>query len=148
MGGVVAVLKKIGRQLKVTVSGGSAADLGINRDARATIVVRTDGTIDKIENTTTTQLSPTTDHTRPNGDSPGVLECRYTGLTGDPLDASSSSAEDIWRTLVTGDHFFEQRAGPAAESNVSTITIEIRNGSSGPALDSGSYTLDAERQNI
>lgn len=132
----------------VTVSGEHVDDFGINREGRAVIVFRQDGTVDKIVNATPTQIDVSTDWIIPNNAAPSNYEIRYTGLTGDPLDASTSAAENIWRQVTLGDYFFEQRAPNNLDNFESTITIEVRKGSSGGALDSATYVIHASRNNI
>lgn len=125
----------------VTVSGESATDIGVNRASRAVIVVRQDGTIDKIQNVTTTQVDSATDWIIPNSEAPSDYQTRYTGLTGDPLDASTSAAQNVWRAISVGDYFYEQRA-TGNQSFSSTFTIQVRKGT-GPVLDSASFDLTA-----
>ena len=132
----------------VTVSGDAAADTGVNRAARAAIVLRSDGTVDQIENVTTTQIDTATDWIIPNSAAPDDYEGRYTGLVGDPLDNATSLAEDVWGAL-SSDIFFEQRADIGTDDDFSSsITIEVRKGSSGGAIDSATYTLDATNVTI
>lgn len=130
----------------IILSGETINDIDSgNRAYRAAVVMRLDGTVDKIENATATQLDSGTDWIVPNGDADAADETRYTSLTGDALDGTTSLAEDIWGTLAA-DKFFEQRIpGPAIESKSSTFTLEARHGSSGAAEDSASYTLNVER---
>ncbi len=130
----------------VTLSGEDALDVGINRNARAAIVVRSDGTIDKIENVTTTQVDVSTDWIDPNGDASSDYDVRYTGLVGDALDGSTSLAEDVWGDLGV-DKFFEQRATSSPDSFESEFTLEIRF-MGGAALDTGVYNCDASRTDI
>ncbi len=131
----------------VTVSGESISDIGVNRDARAAIVVRADGTIDKIVNTTVTQIDVATDWIDPNGDASPDYDTRYTGLTGDPLDGSTSLAEDVWGS-IGADKFFEQRADAGSDDDFSsTITIQVRFQGGSP-LDSASYTIAAQNVTI
>ncbi len=131
----------------VTVSGENATDIAVNRNARATIVLRQDGTIDKIEDTTITQVDAATDWIIPNIAAPSNYQFRYTGLAGDPLDGSTSAAEDVWRAASVGDFFFEQRATADPEDFTSTITIQVRKGT-GPVLDSATFILHASRTDI
>lgn len=140
-GGVWRTVFEIGAG-NVTVSGETFTDFGVNRTARAALVVRADGTIDKIVNVTTTQIDSSTDWIIPNGDASSLYDVRYTGLTGDPLDASSSLNEDEWGAL-SSDMFFEQRAlVGTGDAFSSTFTIQVRfNG--GAVLDSASYTIGA-----
>ena len=130
----------------VTVSGEVISDIGSgDRLFRAALVVKLSGTSDKIVNTTQTQIDGATDWIIPNGDASSLYEVRYTGLTGDALDGSTSLAEDVWGSLGAN-KFFSQRwvAGAGIGMKSSVFTVEIRfNG--GAPLDSASYTLNAER---
>ena len=131
----------------VTLSGEDATDnIAINRNARAAIVVRADGTVDRIENVTTTQVDVGTDWIDPPGDASSDYDVRYTGLTGDPLDGSTTLAEDVWGNMGA-DKFFEQRATSDGEDFESQFTLEIRF-QGGAALDTGAYTCEAQRTDI
>jgi len=128
----------------VTVSGETVTDnVAVNRLARAAIVVRSDGTIDKIENATVTQIDSGTDWIIPNGDASSLYEVKYDLDIGDTLDASTDLADGIWGALGA-DKFFEQRATFYPDQDrASTITISIRfNG--GSVLDSATFILEAQ----
>lgn len=127
----------------VTVSGEVITDTGAGaRTYRAAAVFRTGGTVDKIVNTTTTQIDNSTDWLIPNGDAPADYEVKYDLISGPALDGSTSLADGVWGAL-TADKFFEQRR-TAIGSSSSTITISVRKGS-GSVLDSATYVLTADR---
>ncbi len=127
----------------VTVSGESINDVAAGaRLYRAALVFRTDGTVDKIENTTTTQIDSSTDWIIPNGDADSTYDVRYTSNVGDALHSSTSLSEDTWGAMST-DRFFEQRTNDI-EQKTSTFTIEVRK-DGGSVIDSASYTLNVER---
>ena len=130
----------------VTLSGEIINDIeGGDRLYRAAVIIRTDGTVDKIENTTTTQIDSGTDWIIPNGDASSSYEVRYTNRTGDALDGSTSLAEDTWGA-ISSDRYFEQRwsigAGVGGKSSVFDLEIRFNGGS---VLDSAQYQLNAER---
>lgn len=132
----------------VTVSGETGiTDIAINRVGRAVVVVVDDGTMDKIVNTTTTQIDASTDWLVPPGPAPSDYQARYTNLTGAALHASTTAAEDVWHALSASSFFFEQRALVDNDDFTSTFTVEIRKGT-GPVLDSDSYTIRASRTDI
>lgn len=130
----------------VTLSGEAIADqAGGDRLYRAALVIRTDGTLDKIENTTTTQIDSGTDWIDPNGDASADFEFKYELDSGDALDVSSSVAASTW-LAVSSDIFLEQRwaAGAGIGSKASTITVSVRF-DGGSVIDTGVFTLTAER---
>lgn len=133
----------------LNLDGHIANAVNVNATARGTIVIRADGTMDKIINTTTSQIDSTADWIRPEDAAPDDYEARYTGLTGDPLDATTTAAVNVWHALDLADYFFEQIANVGTNDDfVSNFTIEIRKGSSGGALVSGAYTCDAQNITI
>jgi len=142
---VTANIPEPGASGTVTLSGETINDIGSgNRPYRAALVVYTDGTCDKIENLTTTQIDSSTDWIIPNGDASSLHEVRYTNRTGSPLDVTTSLAEDTWG-FISSNRFFEQRLdGISIEGFSSSFTVEIRyNG--GSVLDSATYALNVER---
>lgn len=139
-----AVYGEVAEPAVLNLAGETATDVGVNRTARATMVVRADGTMDRIQNLSIVQVDTAADWIRPETAAPDDYEARYTGLTGDPLDSSTSKAVNIWHVLSTSDYFFEQSADQGTnDDNDSTFTIEIRKGSSGGALVTGTYRCHA-----
>lgn len=132
----------------VTVSGETVTDnVAINRNARAAVIFRLLGFVDKIENVTTTQIDNSTDWIQPNGDASANYQIKYDLDSGDALHGTTTFADGVWGDLRT-DVFFEQRATFSPDQNFeSTITISIRfNG--GAVLDSATYVLEAEAATV
>lgn len=131
----------------VTVSGETIDPVNVNAEARGVLIVQTDGTMDKILNTTQSQIDSGTDWIIPNAFASSAYEVRYVNLTGDPLDAATSLNEDEWGSL-DNNMFFEQKAGVGTNDDLlSTITIQIRfNG--GAVLDSATYNIGAQNITI
>lgn len=132
----------------VTLSGETITDnVAINRNARAVLVVRAAGFVDKIENVTTTQIDGATDWIDPNGDATEFFEVKYDLISGDALDPSTSLADGVWGSLGA-DQFFEQRATfSPAQNKESTITVSLRF-FGGSVLSSDTYILEAEAISI
>jgi len=125
---------------KVTLSGGAAS--GTTNDPVG-FRFNTDGTIDKRENGSYTQVSTTTDWIIPNTAAATDYEVRVTGLTGDAWD-SSPVADGTWTDLSVAREWNIQDTNSTAAGAKSTAwTFEIRKGS-GATLDTGSYTADAD----
>ena len=108
--------------------------------ARSGIRINTDGTIDKREGSTYTQIDSGTDWIIPNSAAAANFEFRCTN-SGDTLNAGSD-AVDTWLDLSGGAlEWFVSTSVDAVSLN---LTIEVRRGSSGAAVDSGVYTGTAE----
>lgn len=132
----------------VTVSGETVTDnVAINRDARAVVVFRSTGGVDKIENVTTTGIDVADDWVRPASSAGANYEIRYVLDSGDALDPSTSYNDGQWGDMRF-DVFFEQRATDSPAQNFeSTITISIRfNG--GDVLDSATYVIEAQADTV
>lgn len=128
----------------VTLSGESVSDFSVSPDtAQARILVNDDGTVDKVEGGTTTQVDAATDWIIPNSAAPGDYEVRWTNLgTGDDTP-SATAAEDVWHPLDSGVFHVTLNSGPTVESYSATFDLEIRLGS-GPVLASGQYSLSVQ----
>lgn len=126
----------------VTLSGESIeATAADPQNAIAALRINQDGTVDKVVNTVPTQLDAATDWLVPNGFAPDDYEVRFTNLVGDAPGAGGT-AEDEWVPLSAG-NFSVTLTQASVGSKACSFDIEIRRGSSGAALDSGSYSLSA-----
>lgn len=125
----------------VTLSGEVIADIGgFPSTAAAFVDVLTDGTIQKTEGVTETQIDGSTDWIIPNSAANSMYEVRFTNLVGDAL-TTPPAAEDVW-VFIT-----EKRSYGVFETTdntkVATFDLEIRlNG--GPVLSSASYQVTAD----
>lgn len=126
----------------VTLSGEavSSSDPG---SATATIRFTAEGTVEKDENGTTTQVDSGTDWIIPNVAASSEYQIRYTNFTGSAL-LSPPSDEDEWIDLSEDRNFSLFRFSSNPGTSACSFTIEIRKGSSGAALDSATYTLSAQ----
>lgn len=83
---------------------------------------------------------------RPTTSAPGLYKIRYTSATGDTTYLSSTAAEDIWYDLSSGDYILSIfDSTPFFGGKSATFTIEVRL-DDGSVLDSGSYTISADRE--
>lgn len=126
----------------VTVSGESIShnvDSGLT--ARAGVRVNSDGTIDKLEGVTYTQIDSSTDWRIPNGSGIGY----YVQFTKGVLDPNPTVGTlNSWLQITTNREVYYEESD-FNQSNGGTITIEISatTGGGSPILDSGDYPLDA-----
>jgi len=90
------------------------------------------------------QISSAEDWVRPTGNAT-TFQIRFINPTGDTGALSSTGTVDVWFTLSTSDFVMTVADNSAGDgASVVTFTIEIRLGT-GSVLDSGSYTLSADR---
>lgn len=134
----------------VTVSGGTSFAGGSWMDIYAYIKVDQDGKIYKKDGVGSwVQISTSTDWVRPVSAAPGDYYVRYTGATGDTGFLGGTTASGVWHPLATSDWqvwVYDDNALPGLKSV--TLTIEIKLGSGGATLDTGSYILTAEREDV
>lgn len=129
----------------VTLSGETVSTVS---EEKAGIRVNTDGTIDKIEGGTTTQIDTGTDWIIPNGAAHSLHEVRVTNVVdtgGDPGPwTDQAAADDIWIAITSNRFWSVQAVGPGgADSHGADFDLEIRfNG--GAALASFAYSLFSE----
>lgn len=146
---VAGVWKQVWANIVVTLSGETVDAFSFGSDAKAEIIVDNDGKVYKrTNNGSKVQIDTGTDWIRPVSAAPDDYECRYTGLTGDALDAATSAAQNTWRALTTDYFFVQTDSTTGAGGKSSTFTIEIRKGSSGSAIASASFTLTADREDF
>jgi hypothetical protein len=125
-----------------TLNGEINIDHDVEEPGEATIGIRvnTDGTIDKQEGTTYTQLSPTTDYVIPNDADKTDVRFKVTN-NGDTLDGTSDavgswvniSIPRVWRIVVSSE-------GTASLN----LTLEVSSDAGSSTEDSGVYTGTAE----
>ncbi len=133
---ILAAIAGAGTNGVVTLSGEVISDTGgAPRNARLNI--NADGTVDKVEDTTTTQIDTATDWIFPNAYANGDYDARYTNLSGDALDIEAA-AEDIWIALSAD----RQWGYSTSSSKSGTMDFEIRD-PGGTTVASTQYTLTA-----
>lgn len=135
---------------RLTLSGGSPSEANnAGSDATQELKVDQDGNVYYRDNGGSwVQLSSSTDHTRPTGDSPGTLEVSYTGASGD-TGSLSGQTEDVWTALSSGDWIIMiTDSTPTLGGKSATFTLQLRWGSSGDADETGGYTLSADREDF
>ena len=125
----------------VSLSGETITDSDLHPGTvTAYVIINSDGTIDKTEDITTSQIDNATDWIIPNSAGGGGYEVRYTGHSGDALTAEAAS-ENTWIALSSDRTYGIQHSQNADKT--ATFTIEIRRGSTGGAIASASYTTAA-----
>ncbi len=130
----------------LTLSGETISAFSFGSDATAQVKVDNDGNVyRRLNNASWVQIDTGTDWIRPTSAAPDDYECRYTNRTGtDP----TGHVEDTWYALTSDFILTLVDTGPAPGGRTCTFTLEIRKGSSGSADVSGSYTLNAEREDF
>ena len=129
--------------ITLTLSGETIDNSSVSGPLYARLKVDNDGKVYKSTDTGTpswVQIDTTTDWVRPAASSPGAYEVRFTASSTTPT--SSTTAEDTWHPMTSGDWILYNFA--PAGTKASTFTLEIRDGSTGPADVSASYTVRAE----
>lgn len=126
---------------EVTVSGEAVSDSD-SGGATCSIIFRSDGTVDKIEGATTTQIDSGTDWIIPNGDASSDYDVRATSISSGTSDtfAAEGAAEDVWIDLGSDREWRFTESSPFGAHDIS-CTFEIRF-DGGSVLDSASYTFD------
>ena len=132
----------------IALSGGSAATSG-SAGLPAGFRVNTDGTIDKREDGTYTQLSASTDWIIPNAAANGVYQVRVTSVTStggtdSGFNTVEAATEDTWIALTANREWSCESIGTGGADSVGyDFDIQIRYGS-GPVLATGSYSAISE----
>lgn len=125
----------------VTVSGATILHtVSDPNNAFAIVIVRADGTIDRDEGGSVTQLSASTDWIIPNSEASGDFEVRFTLQSGDTPNTGNSSTGS-WLAL-SSDRSIGYSQGVVGTSS-GVILVEIRY-LSGAAIDSGEYDITAQ----
>lgn len=128
----------------VTVSGEIISHSVANGStARAGLRVNTDGTIDKLEGTTYTQIDASTDWRIPNGSGTGYY-VKYTKGLLDPAPTYNpdSITLDTWYEITTSYRIgYEESTNDSEDSG--TITAHISDDGGTSTLDTGAFPLTA-----
>jgi len=111
--------------------------------ARAHVIFNSDGTVDKREGGTITQLDTGTDWIIPNDAADTLYEVRYTGLTGTAFGVSAANA-DVWIDL-SSNRTWGYTNTTNGTTDTGDATFEIRIGGGGPLVVSATYDLTAVR---
>lgn len=127
----------------VTVSGQSIFGFDLSGPAFASVIFRTDGTVDESTNAGTSQIDSATDWVRPDppGDS-GDYDIRAT-QTGSSGPGSRTGTLNTWLSLSSQRTWTMTRVSGFGTSTW-TLNIEIRDANSLVVLDSGIYVLSAD----
>lgn len=125
----------------VTLSGETIEDRG-GSARTAGIRFNTDGTVDKLERVTYTQIDAATDWIIPNDAALSEYEVRYTGHSGEPFQEFAAT-ENTW-IAISAAREWKVINSSGGTTETANATFEIRRGSSGNALDTGAYTFIAE----
>ena len=131
----------------VTLSGETGihgtGDIGTGFIANAAIVVRADGTIDKIETGVgTTQIDSATDWIIPNSAASSAYEVMIHEDSG-TLNRSGQDAIDTWVALDQDREWGVLYSSPTPGSKTCTATLSIRK-NGGPVIDTAVYTVTAQ----
>ena len=134
----------------VTVSGGSGSSFtASNADADAHLYLKFTSTGDAFVRKNSgsyVQVSASTDWVRPTTNAPSLYQIRFTSASGDTTYLDGTKAEDTWHDIVDSDfimHIFDSSIFLGGKS--ATFTIEVRL-DGGATLDSGEYTITADRE--
>lgn len=130
----------------VTLSGESIFDIDAGaRLYRASLLINTDGTLDKRQDTIISQVDASTDWIIPNGSAPGTYQFRFVNRTGDSPNGTTNMTEDVWVAISGGQLVIErQRLLLATENDVTNFDLEVREGA-GSVIDTANFSLDIER---
>lgn len=148
----------IGRSVRVVVNvvGGSGLNYNASnagQDATLDLIFDTDGNEYVRKNGgAAVQRNTASCWIRPTSFAPGLYEIRFTNKSGSSNFGGTPPGggllvEDTWYPFSDGDmtlDVYDDDDGVGNE-NV-TFTIEIRLGSSGPAINTGVYTIQANKQ--
>lgn len=126
----------------VTLSGASGPGIvdADGSNALALLIVNSDGTTDKDEGGSVTQINSADDWLRPTSIAPGPHRVRFTLQSGDtPNSGNSSGSLGSWLALTSG-----RSIGYNATSSTlsGTILVEIDDGN-GNVLASATYDIEA-----
>ena len=139
--------EKIWPSYTVTVSGESVTH---DTDVTATAGIRfnSDGTVDKREGSSYTQVDTSTDWIDPNGAADSTYDVRITSVvwTNGSSFFVEAASEDVWIDLGSDREWSVQdtQSSGLGRKTVS-FTVEIRK-DEGAVIDSATYSLDANYQ--
>lgn len=124
----------------VTLTNASITDSG-GAPARATVIVRTDGTLDKREGGTVTQINTSTDWIIPNVAASSSYQAKWDLVSGDaPTEVTAGWTEASWQAISSDLTVGYATGAPGTESGVVRVSIRL---GTGATLDTGDYTLSA-----
>jgi hypothetical protein len=132
----LAAFASAGQGVIYTLSGETVSPTG-SPDQTAGIRFNSDGTVDKNENGTYSQIDSVTDWAIPNNGATGSERVRYTSHVGDAY-TSEAAAENVYVAISGNPQWFLTDSTMAGPSN--TATFQIDDGA-GNVLASASYTL-------
>ena len=135
---IAGAWKVVWNNAVVTLSGETISDSGPS-PATALVIFNTDGTVDKKEGLSTTQIDSGTDWIIPNGSADPLYEVSYTLDSGDAL--TDGGAAGTWVALSANRQYGYITDAPGSLSG--TITVSIRF-DGGATIDTGVYVLTAE----
>ncbi len=142
LAGVIGGGGSPGKVTVTEVTGGSKITdtQGNPTTAITKILLNTDGTIDKLEQVTTTQLNSGTDWLIPNAEAPSLFEAHMTMVSGDNFTVG---ALDTWILISDGNIQWRYQKGTVGVLNgVGTLSIRFNGG---PVLDSANFEMLAEQ---
>lgn len=119
----------------VTLSGEAISSGGAGKDA--SLIINTDGTLDKSEDDVTTQIDSATDWIIPNSSADALYEMRFVSFVGDAFSTDELGGENNWTAISTNREL--ALPGDVASKSCS-FTLEVRfNG--GPTIDTGAFSI-------
>ena len=132
----------------VTLSGQTNTANAFGSTARSEIEFRTNGNVyEEDNNGTSNQVDSTTDWLRPTGNETDY-QIRFTHVGATNSQFGATAAEGVWWPFSSGSFFiWISTTGTGFQSESETVTIEIRKGT-GAVLDSGTYTVNANREDF
>lgn len=124
----------------VTLTNATITDSGA-APARALVIINSDGTVDKREGGTVTQINASTDWIIPNAKASGDYEAKWDLISGDaPTGATGGWTEGVWAALSSNLQVGYITGAPGTESGVIRVSIRYNGGS---VLDTGDFTCSA-----
>jgi len=130
----------------ITLTGASITgtdNTGPTYSADAALVVRSDGTIDKVETGAgTTQINSSTDWIIPNGEASSDYEVMIHEDSG-TLNRPFQDAIDTWISLGSDKEWGTRYSDTFTGSKICTATLSIRK-NGGPVIDTAVYVFTAQ----
>lgn len=126
-----------------TLSGEFVSAWELGAQSTAGIRFNSDGTVDKNDDGTYSQVDSATDWIIPNASAPSDYQIRVTATPPGNDFTSEPAVPGTWVTLDSNREWQVQTSSPSSFLDTGYFTVEIRKGS-GPVEASGSYRLRAE----
>ena len=124
----------------VTLTNATITDSG-GAPARALVIINSDGTVDKREGGSVSQINASTDWIIPNGKADSNYEAKWDLISGDaPTGATGGWLENDWTALSSDLQVGYITGAPGTESGVIRVSIRYNGGS---VLDTGDFTCSA-----